>query len=73
MENGADPNASNEGGRTPLHVCSERNTSTSVIKLLIAAGSELNARDSSGGTPLAYPRDNKCDKIVEYLTSIGGR
>jgi ankyrin repeat protein len=62
-----------EGGHTPPRVYSERNRSTSVIKRLIAAGYELNARDSSRKSPLAYPRDNKRDKNVEYLTSIGGR
>jgi hypothetical protein len=44
-----------------------------VIRLLIAAVSELNARYSTGKSPLAYPRDNNRDKNVEYFTSIGGR
>jgi hypothetical protein len=73
LQNGADPNALDEGGRTPLHVCAERNTSTSVLKLLIEAGSQLNARGSSGKTPLDYARDNGRAQVVEYLVSTGGR
>jgi len=70
LMNGADTNVLDEGGRTPLHVCAERNTSTSVLKLLIEAGSELNARDSSGKTPLDYARANKRVKVVAYLASM---
>jgi ankyrin repeat protein len=73
LQNGADPNALDDLGRTPLHVCAERNTSTSVVRLLIDAGSEPNARDPSGRTPLDYARENKRAKVAEYLASIGGR
>jgi hypothetical protein len=71
LQNGADANALDEGGRTPLHVCAERNTSTSVLKLLIEAGSELNAKDASGKLPIDYARENKRAKVVEYFISIG--
>jgi ankyrin repeat protein len=71
LQNGANPNALDGGGRTPLHVCAERNTSASVLELLIEAGSEPNARDASGKTPLDYARAKKRVKVVAYLESIG--
>ena len=73
LMNGADPNALDVCGRTPLHVCAERNTSTSAIKLLIDAGAGPNARDSSGRTPLDYARENRREKVVEHLELIGGQ
>jgi cytohesin len=73
LENGAEPNALDDAGRTPLHVCAERNTSAAVVKLLIAAGSEPAAKDPSGQTPLDYARRNRRDKVADYLSSLGGR
>jgi ankyrin repeat protein len=73
LENGADPNALDDQGRTPLHVCAERNTTTTVLKLLIAAGSDLNARDASGKTPLDHARAHKREQVVVYLCSLGAK
>ena len=69
LKNGADPNTLDNRRRTPLHVCAERNTSTSVLELLIEAGSDPHLRDSSGKTALDYARQNARTKIVAYLTS----
>ncbi len=65
----ADPNGLDLLGRTPLHVCAQRNTSTTVIKLLIDAGSKRNSKDDSGKTAICH--ENKRAKVVEYLKSIG--
>lgn len=73
LQHGANPNAIDERGRTPLHVAAERNTSTSVITLLVDAGSKINARDTDGKTPLDCACDNKRVKVIEYLESSGGR
>jgi hypothetical protein len=73
LKNGADPNALDDHGRTPLHVCAERNTATTVLKLLIEAGSDPNLRDSSGKTPLDYARQRARTKVIAYLTAIGAK
>jgi ankyrin repeat protein len=73
LQNGADPNALDEEGRTPLHVCAARNTVATVVKLLIGAGSEPNALDASGNTPLDYARKNGRSRVADYLVSVVGQ
>jgi Ankyrin repeats (3 copies) len=70
LQHGSDPNALDERGRTPLHVCAERNTSTSALRLLIDAGADPRARDAAGNTPLDTARANGRDRIVEYLSAL---
>ena len=48
---GADVNARDDAGRTPLHRASASNL-TGVISALLDAGADPNARDSKGSTPL---------------------
>ena len=48
---GADPNAVNDFGRTPLHHGAE-NSNPVVISHLVAAGADPNALDNEGETPL---------------------
>ena len=55
LESGADPGIANKSGTTPLHVAAMRgdvNTSA----LLIAAGADLEARDSFGHRPIDSSR-----------------
>ena len=51
LAQGADPNARNFLGETPLHQTGYFNGAT-VAKMLLAHGADPNARDSGGGTPL---------------------
>ena len=49
---GADPNAENEDGYTPLHEAALYNSNPSVIKALIEGGADPGARNKEGSTPL---------------------
>ena len=57
IENGADPQARDSTGRSPLHDSSLTNTST--IELLIRAGANVNALTRDGDTPLHFAQDKK--------------
>ena len=51
IENGADVNAANDNGVTPLYSAA-RNFRTEIAKLLIAAGADVNAKTENDNTPL---------------------
>ena len=51
IERGLDPNATANGDATPLHYAAFH-TNDGVMKVLLAAGGNANARDSKGQTPI---------------------
>jgi len=51
LAKGADVDAKDGSGQTPLHVASSLETKR-VPELLIAKGANVNARDNRGNTPL---------------------
>jgi ankyrin repeat protein len=52
IEAGADVNAKNEGGATPLHWAAAYNKNPEILTLLIKAGADVNATAVNGSTPL---------------------
>lgn len=52
LERGADPNASDIRGQTPLHHLAMLSTMSDIAEILIAAGANVHATDSNGSTPL---------------------
>lgn len=56
LESGADPNALNDAGETPLHLASRSNNEAFVTSLL-DAGAEVDLSDSDGRTPLHLAAD----------------
>ncbi len=50
---GADVNAKDKDGGTPLHWAA-KNGHKDVAELLIAKGADMNARNKDGGTPLHW-------------------
>ena len=57
---GADVNAKNDDGETPLMWSTDETT----VKALIKAGADVNARDRKGRTPLMYQYSPKVDKVL---------
>lgn len=69
LNNGADPYARDSEGRTTLHYAFGEEE----VKLLIAAGVPINARDSRGQTPFAFQAQNGnlFNKVVEAFIAEG--
>ena len=52
LEAGADVNARDQAGRSPLHNATALNSDPAVTEALLAAGADVNAQGREGGTPL---------------------
>jgi len=70
---GADVNAKDESGNTPLlYALSWDENGFDVARLLIENGADVNAKDKEGNTPLYYAKQNENGaEIVEYLLENG--
>ena len=68
---GAEVDARNLQGETPLHWAAGRNRNPAVVAELVQAGADLNARDSDGNTPLHASRRNTNPAVPLLLLEIG--
>ena len=69
---GADSNAKDSDGNSPLHVAARRNETEAIIETLIANGSVVDARGGSGHTPLhSAAAWNPTVAITETLIAAG--
>ena len=72
MEGGADPNARDEDGSTPLHRAAAYNTDPAIISLLLKAGADLKTRDEWGQTPLhEAAQSNGNPDVITALLEAG--
>ena len=72
IASGADVNAKNENGQTPLHwaVLEDR---IEMAKLLIASGADVGAKNKDGETPLHWAVDNDNIEIAKLLIDSGAK
>ena len=70
LADGADVNAKDKYGLTPLHHAAWQGRNE-IVELLIANGADVNAKDVDGGTPLHYAAWQGRNEIVELLIAKG--
>jgi ankyrin repeat protein len=73
LQRGANPNARDATGATPLHyaVATTGDDSQWVWQMLCLRGADLSALDQRGVSPLAVAVQNKNRRAVEFLTWLG--
>jgi len=71
---GADVNARNNNGETPLHCAVyEGSHKKEAIKILIAAGADVNMKGNDGITPLQMAIKEDNPEIAEILREAGAK
>lgn len=67
LENGADPNARNNNGDTPLHLAAQQGSSKSAAMLLLSAGADPRLQNVAGRNVLDIAVDQRNAKILPAL------
>ncbi|MDB4712759.1 ankyrin repeat domain-containing protein [bacterium] len=70
LADGADVNAKDKYGLTPLHHAAWQGRNE-IVELLIANGADVNAKDVDGGTPLHEAASDGRKEVVELLIDNG--
>ena len=72
LGNGADIEAKDQGGKTPLISASE-SSQPEVMKLLLDKGADTNAKDKHNRTALKLAAEGSHTQIVELLKAHGAK
>ena len=72
IDAGADVNATDYKGETPLHEAA-RYGNAEVIAVLLKAGADVNARDGDGNDPLDFARKHSHTKVISILEKASGK
>lgn len=71
LANGADPNARDENGWTPMHFVAAVNADPAIVVVLLEAGANPNARGKGGRTPLFLAAAYATAAAVDLLLVAG--
>jgi len=72
LDHGADPNARDAAGRTPLHLLAARGTGREAIRALVRAGADPHAQDGEGRTPLDLAKAASRRVAEHELVTLAG-
>lgn len=72
LDAGADPDARDDDGTTPLHSVAWDAKASTLVEMLIDAGADPNAKDQSGRTPLHFAAPYNVPSVVALLLEAGG-
>ena len=73
LGNGADPNITDDKGRTPMHIIAQKGVGKNQMQLLIEHGGDVNIRDTDGKTPLDYAQKAKKKSVKNFLTEYANQ
>ena len=73
VDHGAKIDVRDQGNNTPLHKACERNSTLTVVKLLLERGASLTATNNNGETALDVAIKNDKKSIVAYLKHASER
>jgi hypothetical protein len=73
VDHGATIDVRDTGNNTPLHKACERNSTLTVVKLLLERGASLTAVNNNGETALDVATKNEKKSIAAYLKLIGAK
>jgi ankyrin repeat protein len=73
VDHGTRIDVRDQGNNTPLHKACERNSTLTVVKLLLERGASLTATNSNGETALDVAIKNDKNSIAALLTRLGAK
>ncbi|MHB0968196.1 MAG: ankyrin repeat domain-containing protein [Thermoanaerobaculia bacterium] len=73
ISGGANVNAKDNKGMTPLLLASSRCEHSAVVAILVQSQADVNARDAYGSTPLAMASALGCTQSAEIISAAGGK
>ncbi|MEO6259824.1 MAG: ankyrin repeat domain-containing protein [Thermoanaerobaculia bacterium] len=73
IEHGANVNAKDQNGSTPLLLAASQCGQTALLKALLKAGADVNARAAGGATPFMMADVSSCAANAKVLKAAGGK